>query len=89
MTRPLRFLLLSAAVAATLAACNRDREEQAPAAGARDPDALVTPAEAAAPAGLDEKTAYADIKLSLPNELKAHPDQPARFAEIVDQFLAD
>jgi len=54
MARPLRLLLLTAAVAATLAGCNRDREAQAPAAETPDPDALVTPADAAAPSGLDE-----------------------------------
>jgi hypothetical protein len=78
MTRPLRFLLLSAAVAATLAACNRDRDADAPAAAKADPNALVTPAEAAAPQGLDEKTPYADIRLTLPDSLKAHPDLHAR-----------
>ncbi len=84
MTRPLRFLLLSAAVAATLAACNRDRDADAPAAAKADPNALVTPAEAAAPQGLDEKTPYADIRLTLPDSLKAHPDLHARlYAEEV------
>ena len=74
MARPLRLLLLSAAVAASLAACNRDGEADAPAAPTSDPNALITPADAAAPQGLDEKTPYADIKLVLPDELKAHPD---------------
>lgn len=74
MARPLRFLLLTAAVAASLAACNRDGETDAPAAPTSDPNALITPADAAAPQGLDEKTPYADIKLILPDELKAHPD---------------
>lgn len=78
MTRPLRFLLLTAAVAATLAACNRERETpEAPAAGS-DPDALVTPADAAAPAGYESKTQYADVSLTLPDALKAHPDLHAR-----------
>jgi len=84
MTRPQQLLLLSAAVAATLAACNRDREADAPPASKADPDALVTPAEAAAPQGLDEKTPWADIRLSLPDALKAHPDLHARlYAEEV------
>jgi hypothetical protein len=84
MTRPLRFLLLSVAMAASLAACNRDRDADAPAAATPGPDALVTPADAAAPAGLDEKTPYADVKLTLPDALKAHPDLHARlYAEEV------
>ena len=84
MARPLQLLLLSAAVVATLAACNRDREPEAPAAASADPNALVTPADAAAPSGLDEKTPYADIRLALPEALKAHPDLHARlYAEEV------
>jgi hypothetical protein len=84
MVRPLRFLLLSAAVAATLAACNRDREPEAPAATPAGADALVTPADAAAPAGYESKTQYADVKLTLPDALKAHPDLHARlYAEEV------
>ena len=84
MARPLQLLLVSAAVAATLAACNRDREPEAPAAASADPNALVTPADAAAPSGLDEKTPYADIRLALPDALKAHPDLHARlYAEEV------
>lgn len=84
MTRPLRLLLLSAAVAATLAACNRDRETPAPAGETPDPNALVTPADAAAPPGYEAKTQYADVRLTLPDELKAHPDLHARlYAEEV------
>ncbi|MBW8304438.1 MAG: DUF3298 and DUF4163 domain-containing protein [Brevundimonas sp.] len=80
MTRPLRFLLLTAAVAATLAACNRERETpEAPAAGSdADAEALVTPADAAAPPGYESKTQYADVRLTLPDALRAHPDLHAR-----------
>lgn len=78
MTRSLRFLLLTAAVAASLAACNRDRDEPKAPAASSDPDALVTAAEAAAPAGYESKTPWADVKLTLPDELKAHPDLHAR-----------
>ncbi|WP_298743942.1 RsiV family protein [uncultured Brevundimonas sp.] len=82
-----RLLLLAAAAAATLAACSRDRdrEPEAPAPAARaDPDALVTPADAAAPSGFDEKTPWAEVRLILPGELKAHPDLHARlYAEEV------
>ena len=84
MARPLRFLLLTAAVAATLAACNRDRDEAKAPAAAADPDALVTPADAAAPPGYEAKTQYADVRLTLPDALKAHPDLHARlYAEEV------
>jgi hypothetical protein len=84
MARPLRFLLLTAAVAATLAACNREREPETPAAATSDPNALITPADAAAPAGYESKTQYADVSLTLPAELKAHPDLHARlYAEEV------
>lgn len=84
MARPLQLLLLSAAVAATLAACNRDRETPTPAAETRDPNALVTPADAAAPPGYEAKTQYADVSLTLPDALKAHPDLHARlYAEEV------
>jgi len=84
MVRPLRLLLLTAAVAATLAACNRDREPEAPAATTADADALVTAADAAAPPGYESKTPYADVSLSLPDALKAHPDLHARlYAEEV------
>lgn len=77
MTRPFRLLALSVAVAATLAACNRDRPDEAAstdAAGA----ARVTAAEAAAPAGYEAKTTWADVRLDLPDALKAHPDLHAR-----------
>jgi len=84
MTRPLRFLLLSAAVAATLAACNRDREEPGAPAATSNPDALVTSADAAAPPGYEAKTQYADVSLTLPDALRAHPDLHARlYAEEV------
>ena len=84
MARPLRFLLLTAAVAASLAACNRDRDEAKAPATSSNADALVTPADAAAPPGYEAKTQYADISLTLPDELKAHPDLHARlYAEEV------
>lgn len=84
MARPLRFLLLTAAVAATLAACNRERDADAPAAGPGETGALVTPADAAAPMGYESKSAYADVKLVLPDAIKAQPDLHARlYAEEV------
>lgn len=84
MTRPSRLLVLSAAVAATLAACNRDREAPETAPARTETGALVTPADAAAPPGFEDKTPYADVSLTLPEALKAHPDLHARlYAEEV------
>ena len=80
-----RLLLLSVAVAATLTACNRDREPaDAPAAGATGSTAAVTPADAAAPMGFEDKTPYADVKLTLPEAIKPQTDLHARlYAEEV------
>jgi len=84
MVRPLRLLVLTAAVAATLAACNRERDAEAPAPGPGETGALVTPADAAAPMAYESKSAYADVKLVLPEALKAQPDLHARlYAEEV------
>lgn len=80
-----RLLFLSVAVAATLTACNRDREPaQAPAAADAGSTAAVTPADAAAPMGFEDKTAYADVKLTLPEAIKPQTDLHARlYAEEV------
>ena len=77
MSAPARLLLIAAAVAATLAACNREREpEAAPAApGAA---ATVTPADAAAPLKFETKTPWAEVSLALPEGLKPQPDLHAR-----------
>ena len=85
MARPLRLLLVTAAVAASLAACNRDREPaKAPAADTTGSTAAVTPADAAAPMGFEDKTPYADVKLTLPDAIKPQTDLHARlYAEEV------
>ena len=85
MARPLHLLLLTAAVAATLSACNRDREPaEAPAADAPGATAAVTPADAAAPMGFEHKTPYADVRLTLPEAIKPQTDLHARlYAEEV------
>ena len=81
-------LLLTAALAAGLSACNRDREPapgEAPAAPGQA--AAVTPADAAAPMGFEEKTAYADVRLTLPDAIKPQTDLHARlYAEQVRQL---
>jgi hypothetical protein len=80
MTSAPRILLLSVAVAATLAACQR-REEKAPA-----PKAAPAPAVAAdtTPVGYESKTPYADVKLTLPQTVKATPAlHAALYADMV------
>jgi len=82
MSAPARLLLIATAVAATLAACNRDREE--PAATAPAPGAAVTPADAAAPLSYEAKTPFAEVDLTLPEALKPQRDLHARvYAEEV------
>lgn len=85
MARPLRLLLLTAVAAAALSACNRDREPaKAPDAPAPGATAAVTPADAAAPMGFEDKTPYADIRLTLPEAIKPQTDLHARlYAEEV------
>lgn len=73
-----RALLLTAAVAATLSACNREREPAAPPPAAPGPAAVVTPAEAAAPMAFESKTPYADVRLTLPDAIKSQTDLHAR-----------
>lgn len=74
MTSTVRLLLLSAALAAALAACQR-REDKAD-APAPTPTAAapVSPAAAGAPMGFESKTQYATVKLTLPDAIKSKPD---------------
>lgn len=80
-----RALLLTAALAAGLSACNRDREPATPDAPATAATpATVTPADAAAPMAFESKTPYADVSLTLPDALKRQTDLHARlYAEEV------
>ena len=81
---PLGLLLLTAALATTLTACNRDREPAAPAPAAPGTAAVVTPADAAAPMEFESKTPYADVRLTLPAGIKPQGDLHARlYAEEV------
>lgn len=66
--------LLILAVVLSLAACQRDRAEKDAAPGPGRPDATVAPADAAAPFAFQDKTPFAEIKLTLPQTLKAQPD---------------
>lgn len=77
MSAPARLLLIAAAVAATLAACNREREPDA-APAAPGAAATVTPADAAAPLKFETKTPWAEVSLALPEGLKPQPDLHAR-----------
>jgi hypothetical protein len=80
----LRALLLTTALVAGLAACNRDREPapgEPPAPGSA---AAVTPADAAAPMAFESKTPWADVRLTLPDAIKPQTDLHARlYAEEV------
>jgi hypothetical protein len=73
MTVPIRSLVITLALAGTLAGCKRDKPAEtaatAPAAGA-----AVTPAEAAAPMTYETKTPYAEVSLTLPVAIKSQPD---------------
>ena len=81
----LRALLLTTAVAATLAGCNRREAEPAPAPlPAAEAPAEITPADAAAPMGFALTTEYANVKLTLPEAIKPQTDLHARlYAEEV------
>lgn len=78
MTFTLRHAILGLAAAATLAACNRDRETEAPGPNATA-GAVVTPADAAAPMAYESKTPFAEVSLTLPPAIKEQPDLHARF----------
>jgi hypothetical protein len=79
MTSPqVRFLLVAAAVAATLASCNRREAEEAPPVPAVEIPAEVTPADAAAPLAYESKNQFAEVRLTLPDTVKAYPDLHAR-----------
>ncbi|MDO9589198.1 MAG: DUF3298 domain-containing protein [Brevundimonas sp.] len=71
----LRALLLTTALAAGLAACNRDsepaRSDEPVPPGAT---AAVTPADAAAPMGFESRTPYADVRLTLPDGIRPQTD---------------
>ena len=85
MKSPVRLLILAAAVAATLSACNRDKDKaEAPAATAAKPGAVVIPADAAAPLTFDQKTEFATVRLVLPDAIKPQTDLHAQlYAEEV------
>lgn len=92
MTSPVRFLLIGAAVAATVAACRQPVEKaEAPPPPAPAVAAPQVSAEAPAPLAFDSKTPYASVKLNLPQSLKTQPDLHAavyaRSVRDLRQFL--
>lgn len=82
MPHPARLLLLSVAVAATLAACQRAEDKaQAP---AKAPPAAVAAPASNTPVGYDSKTPYATVKLTLPQAVKTTPAlHAALYADMV------
>lgn len=84
MSSPVRGLLIAAAVAASLAACNRDRDEAKAPAAPSAAGAVETPAEAAAPMAFESKTPWANVSLKLPQGIRGQTDLHARlYAEEV------
>lgn len=73
---PIRLLILSAVVAATLSACNRDDDTaRAPAPAARgDVSASGDPVVAATPLTYQSATPYAEVELTLPPAIATQPD---------------
>ncbi|QTC91505.1 DUF3298 and DUF4163 domain-containing protein [Brevundimonas goettingensis] len=87
--RMIKALLLTAATAATLSACNRDKDK--PAAPAPVPAATVaeTPATAGAPFGYKSETPYATVELKLPQAVQTQPDLHVRlYADSVKDLKA-
>lgn len=86
-TSPLRSgLLVAAAVLAVsaLAGCNRDREPAPAAEGAPRQEPATAPAGAAPPLSFESKTPWADVRLTLPDSVKAQADlHPLLYAEEV------
>ena len=80
----LRALLLTTALAAALAGCNRDREPAPAETPAPGSTAAETPADAAAPMNFVSETPWADVRLTLPDAIKPQTDLHARlYAEEV------
>ena len=85
----LKALLLGAAVAATLASCNRDKDKAAPPAAPAPATATVIPAAAGAPFAYKSETPWATVDLKLPEAVRGQPDLHARlYAESVKDLKA-
>jgi hypothetical protein len=88
MSLPSRALIVTAAVALTLAACDRrERETTAETPAPAADGAAVTPAEGAAPMTYESENRFAQVELELPDAVRAQPDLHARlYAEAVREL---
>ncbi|MFN3816309.1 PdaC/SigV domain-containing protein [Brevundimonas sp.] len=87
MSLPSRALIVTAAVALTLAACDRRERETAPEAAAPADQGQVTPADGAAPMTYESENRFAEVSLNLPDAVRAQPDLHARlYAEGVREL---
>lgn len=88
MSHRYRALILTAAAAMTLAACDRREREAAPEAPApAENEAAVTPADGAAPMSYESANRFAEVKLTLPEAVRGQPDLHARlYAEAVREL---
>ena len=88
MSLPSRALIVTAAVALTLAACDRREREAAPdAAAPAAGEAAVTPADGAAPMTYESENRFAQVELALPDAVRGQPDLHARlYAEAVREL---
>jgi len=91
--RMIKALLLTplavAAVAATLSACNRDKDKAAAPASAPAATVTETPASAGAPFGYKSETPYATVELKLPEAVRNQPDLHVRlYSESVKDLKA-
>ena len=88
MSLPSRALIVTAAVALTLAACDRrERETTAEAPAPATDGAAVTPADGAAPRTYESENRFAQVELELPDAVRAQPDLHARlYAEAVREL---
>ncbi len=74
----LRALIAATALAALVTACNRDADKVEDAQPIPADPAVVTPATAGSALTYESKTPYANVRLTLPDAIKAHPDLHAR-----------
>ena len=74
----LKALIAACALSALVAACDRNGDKAVDAQPAPGDPAAVTPADSPAPLAYESKTAHAEVKLTLPEAVKAHPDMHAR-----------
>ena len=80
-------VLIAAAAALTLSACDRRRAEAPVEPEAPAEQAVVTPADGAAPISYESANRFAEVNLALPDAVRAQPDLHARlYAEAVREL---